>query len=244
MRLLRSIPRFVQTCVPSAAARLHAVHDWRSASYALLYRYTGQRTPRRTPTPTGAEQIDNMIGWWSKASCLRGELGGDPTFLERSGGCGDEHRDRPPSPDRPWRLGQELRPDRHVTEPRFQVISTSTTPGAGPRLRRPQSRVPVLQPSRPRSDLTSRHPRPSSASPRQPSAGTSTPGCLGYNPTSSTAPPWTAWFAATHALACGSDRIPRCGSRAAAAHSGRDTAWCRLATTHGGNPRGLSIARR
>ncbi|MFP5287403.1 MAG: non-ribosomal peptide synthetase, partial [Thermoanaerobaculia bacterium] len=97
-----------------------------SAYYALLYRYTGQEDILCGTTNANRRlaEIDNMIGMVVNSLVLRGELGGDPTFLELLGRVREMSIETQLYQDMPLeRLVQELRPERQVSRnPLFQVM--------------------------------------------------------------------------------------------------------------------------
>jgi amino acid adenylation domain-containing protein len=97
-----------------------------SAYYALLYRYTGQEDilVGTTNANRRLSEIDGMIGMVVNSLILRGELGGDPTFLELLGRVREMSIETQLYQDTPLeRLVQELRPERQVSRnPLFQVM--------------------------------------------------------------------------------------------------------------------------
>ncbi|HET9229001.1 MAG TPA: amino acid adenylation domain-containing protein, partial [Thermoanaerobaculia bacterium] len=97
-----------------------------SAYYALLYRYTGQEDILCGTTNANRRlsEIENMIGMVVNSLVLRGELGGDPTFLELLGRIREMSIETQLYQDTPLeRLVQELRPERQVSRnPLFQVM--------------------------------------------------------------------------------------------------------------------------
>ncbi|MFL6292884.1 MAG: amino acid adenylation domain-containing protein [Thermoanaerobaculia bacterium] len=97
-----------------------------AAYYALLYRYTGQEDilVGTTNANRRMSDIENMIGMVVNSLVLRGELAGDPTFLELLERVREMSIETQLYQDTPLeRLVQELRPERQISRnPLFQVM--------------------------------------------------------------------------------------------------------------------------
>jgi amino acid adenylation domain-containing protein len=97
-----------------------------SAYYVLLYRYTGQEDILVGTTNANRRltEIENMIGMVVNSLVLRGEMGGDPTFLELLSRVREMSVETQLYQDTPLeRLVQELRPERQISRnPLFQVM--------------------------------------------------------------------------------------------------------------------------